>query len=39
MSSFPARMKLIESKVKELEWSQHIPIINLWGILQTLKGS
>ena len=23
MSSLPARMKMIESKIKELEWSQH----------------
>ena len=28
---FPARMKMIELKMKELECSQHFPIISLWG--------
>ena len=31
MSSLPARMKMIQSKMKELEWSQHFSIISLWG--------
>ena len=38
MSFLPARMKVIESKMKKLEWSQHFPIISLWGFFQTLKG-
>ena len=36
MSSLPARIKMIDSKMKVLECS---PIISLWGFLQTLKGS
>ena len=39
MSSLPARMKMIEAKMKELEWSQHFPIISLWEFFQSLKGS
>ena len=39
MSSLPARMKMIQSKMKELEWSQHFPIINIWGFFQKLKDS
>ena len=39
ISSLPARMKMIDSKTKELEWSQHFPIISLWGFFKTLKGS
>ena len=39
ISSSPARMKMIQSKMKELEWLQHFPIISLWGFFQTLKGS
>ena len=31
MSSLPARMRMIESKMKELEFSQDYPIISLWG--------
>ena len=39
MSSLPARMKMIQSKLKEREWSQHFPIVCLWGFFQILKGS
>ena len=39
MSFLPARMRMIESKMKELECSQSSPIISLWGFFQTLKGS
>ena len=39
MSSLPARMRMIDSKMKELECSQDFPIISLWGFFQTLKGS
>ena len=39
MSSLPARMKMIESKMKELEWSYIFPIISLWEFFLTLKGS
>ena len=34
-----ARIKKIHLKMNALEWSQHSPIINLWGFFQTLKGS
>ena len=38
MSSLPARMRMIDSKMKE---SVHkiSPIISLWGFFQTIKGS
>ena len=39
MSLLPTRMKMIHTKMKELEWSQHFPIISLWGFFKTLKGS
>ena len=39
LCTLPARMKMIELKMKELEWSQHFPIISLWEFFQTLKGS
>ena len=39
MSSLPARMRMIDSKKKELECSQDSPIISLWGFFQMLKGS
>ena len=39
LSSLSARMKMIQSKMNELEWSQHFPIISLWGVFKTLKGS
>ena len=28
--SSPARMKMIQSKMKELEWSQHFPHYKVW---------
>ena len=39
MSLLPARMRMIDSKMKELECSQDFSIISLWGFFQTLKGS
>ena len=39
MPSLPARMRMIDSKMKELECSQDSPIQRLWGFFQTLKGS
>ena len=39
MSSLPARMRMIDSKMKELECSQDFSLISLWGFFQTLKGS
>ena len=39
MSLFPAKMKMIQSKMKELEWHNIFPIISLWGFFQMLKGS
>ena len=39
MSSLPARMRMIDSKMKELDCSQIFPIISLWRFFQTLKGS
>ena len=39
MSWLPARMKMIQSKMKGLEWSQHFPIMSPWRFFQTLKGS
>ena len=41
MSSLPARMRMIDSKMKELECSQDFShySISLWGFFQTLKGS
>ena len=39
MSSLPARMRLIQSKMKGLECLQDSPIISLWVFLQTPKGS
>ena len=45
MSSLPARMKMIKSKMKELEWSQHFSHYKSgdYGdtvkFFQTLKGS
>ena len=35
MSSLPARMRLNQSKIKELECSQDSSIISLWGFFQT----
>ena len=39
MSSLPARMRMIDSKLKELEFYKISPILSLWGFFQTLKGS
>ena len=39
MSSLPARMRMIDSKMKELECSQDISHYKSMGISQTLKGS
>ena len=37
--SLPARMRMIDSKMKELEWSQDFSHYKSMGIFQTLKGS
>ena len=39
MSSLPARMRMIESKMKELECSQDYSHYKSMGIFQMLKGS
>ena len=39
MSSLPARMMMIESKMKELKCSQDFSIISLWEFFQMPKGS
>ena len=39
MSSLPARMRMIDSKMKELECSQDFSDYKSMGIFQTLKGS
>ena len=39
MPSLSTRMKLIHTKMKELEWSQDFPITSLLGFFKTLKGS
>ena len=39
MSSLPARMRMIDSKIKELECSQDFSHYKSMGIFQTLKGS
>ena len=31
-------MKMIHTKMKELEWSQHFHIISLWGFFQDAQG-
>ena len=38
MSLLPARMKIIESKMKELEWSQHFPHYKSMGIFPDAQG-
>ena len=38
MSSLPARMKMIESKMKELEWSQHFSHCKSMGIFPDDQG-
>ena len=39
MSLLPARMRMIKSKMKELDVHKISPIISLWGFFQSLKGS
>ena len=39
MSMLPARIKMIQSIMKELEWSQQFSILSLREFFQTLKGS
>ena len=39
MSSLPARMRMIDSKMKELDCSQDFSHYKSMGIFQTLKGS
>ena len=39
MSSLPSKMRMIESKMKELECSQDFSHISLCRFFQTLKGS
>ena len=39
MSSLPARMRLIKSKMRELECSQDFSNYKFMGFFQTLKGS
>ena len=39
MSLLPARMRMIDSKMKELECSQDLSHYKSMGIFQTLKGS
>ena len=38
MSSLPARMKMIQSKMKELEWSQHFSHYKSMGIFPNAQG-
>ena len=38
MSSFPARMRMIDSKMKELEWSQDFSHYKSMGIFQLAQG-
>ena len=38
MSSLPARMRMIDSKMKELEWSQDFSHYKSMGIFQNAKG-
>ena len=39
MSSLPARMRMIDSKMKELEWSQDFSYYKSMGFFKSLKGS
>ena len=39
MSRLPATLMMIQSKLNELARRQHFPIISLWEIFKTLKGS
>ena len=38
MSSLPARMRMIDSKMKELEWSQDFSHYKSMGIFQIAQG-
>ena len=38
MSLLPTRMKMIHTKMKELEWSQHFPHYKSMGIFQDAQG-
>ena len=38
MSLLPARMKMIHTKMKELEWSQHFSHYKSMGIFQDAQG-
>ena len=38
MSSLPVRIKMIESKMKKLEWSQHFPHYKSMGIFRDAQG-
>ena len=39
MSSLPARLKIIQSKMKELEWSEHLSHYKSTGIFLNAQGS
>ena len=39
LSWLPSTLMMIRSKINELAWRQHFPIISLWGFFLTLKGS
>ena len=39
MSSLPARMKMIQSKMKELEWSQHFSHYKSMGFSRRSKAA
>ena len=39
LSWLPATLTMIRSKINKLAWRQHFPIISLWEIVKTLKGS
>ena len=39
LSWLPATLTMIQSKMNELAWRQHFPIVSLWEIFKMLKGS
>ena len=39
LSWLPATLMMIWSKINKLAWRHHFPIISLWEIFKTLKGS
>ena len=39
LSWLPATLMMIRSKMNALAWREHFPIISLWEIFKTLKGS